>query len=184
MTDTLFLDDMLDADTLASIRQQVTAAVSLDGKLKALTDTMPMLDGAITRAATSCLHIDPLALLADGWATAKAIRAYRDPQANPPGTTSILKLAKHSIERDIKPAITIKLGALQRFPLSLALTVAGVFQGIELAISNGKIVSVGCGTCHLAFHIKLADKAVMAPKTLKEIKLPGEYRFVQPLAIP
>ena len=180
----IFLSDLFDANDKAALERQVAEAVVSDGALKGLVAGNAALSGAIVKAVTGAMHFEPLAVLAEGWRTARAIHAYRDPAKYPPDTTAILKLGKHSIERDIKPEITIKLGADQHFPLDLAMTLSGVFEGIELFIRNGKILAVGSGTCHLALSFKVAGHGVTERKTLATLKLPGAYEFVQPLAIP
>ena len=179
-----WLDDMFDADTVDQIHQAVTDAVGHDGELGKLAASLPMLPAAAASAVKSALHVDVLGLLADGWCTAKAIRAYKKPDKAPAGTTSILELGEHSIERDIKPTITVKLGQGLSFPLDIALTVKGAFQGIKLSIRDAHLISVGSGACKLSAQVKVAGRGVHDALTLKTIELPGEYVFRTPLAIP
>ena len=184
MTAAIYLDDLLHDDDLAALKKQVAAAIAGDSQLKAMADATPTLGGVVGEKLVSSLHLDPVAVLADGWCTAKAIHGWRDPEKTPPGKPQVLKLGKHSIARDIRPTITVKLGAEHSFPLNLAVTLSGIFEGVELTIAGGKIRSVGCGTCQLAIGFKVGGRPVTEPKTLTSFKLPGEYVFAQPLAIP
>jgi hypothetical protein len=139
------------------------------------------LRGAILRAVTAGLHIDPLALLADGWCTARDIRAAAR-EARQSETPLVLRLAPHSIERDIRPAVTVSVGKSHSFDLDVGLSLAGHFDGVELTLRDGRLVSVGSGTCRLALQTTVAGRTVMR-RDITQIELPGEYLFAQPLAL-
>jgi dihydroxyacetone kinase DhaKLM complex PTS-EIIA-like component DhaM len=173
----LWLDDLLDGSTRVDIEKQLVGAIDKDRTLRNLVVATPILRGAIIRAVMACLHFDPLALLADGWCTARDIRACRN--ADKP---VVLKLGAHSIERDMHPAVTVDLGSEKSFALDVGLSLAGNFKGVELTISDSKLVSVGSGTCSLSLQIKVAGRTVVN-QDLKTLELPGEYRFAQPLAL-
>jgi hypothetical protein len=140
-----------------------------------------LLRNAVMRAVAAATHVDPLQILADGWATDDDIKAFRD--AGTPGRPVVLKLGEHSIERDLKPSIEVELGGKKRIALDMALTLSGAFEGVEISLVQGKLVSVGAGTCSLSIQIKVADEAVTPLKTLKSLQVPAEYRFMQPLAL-
>lgn len=177
----LWLDDLLDADTRTDIEKQLAGAIEKDRVLRNLVMGTPILRGAIIRAVMACLHFDPLALLADGWCTARDIRACRNADKET-GKPVVLKLGAHSIERDMQPAVTVDLGSEKNFALDIGLSLAGNFKGVELTISGSKLVSVGSGTCSLSLQIKVAGRTVVS-QDLKTLDLPGEHRFAQPLAL-
>jgi|GEM_PF-1192087 len=171
----LWLDGLLDAETRSDIEKQINGAIDKDRTLRNLVMATPILRGAINRAVMACLHFDPLVLLADGWCAARDIRASRKA-----GQPVVLKLGAHGLSRDMRPAVTIDLGSEKSFALNVALSLTGYFEGVELTISDSKLLSVGSGTCRLSLQIKVADRTVTG-KDLKMLHLPGEYRFVQPL---
>ncbi len=177
----IWLSDLLDATTRTDIEKQLNGAVDKDRVLRNLVVATPILRGAIIRAVMACLHFDPLVLLAEGWCTARDIRACRNAD-KVTGKPVVLKLGKHSIERDMYPAVTVDLGSEKSFDLNVGLNVAGTFEGIELTISDAKLVSVGSGICGLSLQIKVAGRTVVS-KDLKTLELPGEYRFAQSLVL-
>jgi len=65
----------------------------------------------------------------------------------------------------------------------MALTLGGAFEGVEISIVQGQVVSVGAGTCSLSLQIKVAGEAVTPPRLLTSLRLPAEYRFMQPVRI-
>jgi len=181
VTGQLWLDDMIDAGTYAELEQRTSDAADRDVALRRLMAGASLLRNAVMRAVAAATHVDPLQILADGWATDDDIKAFRD--AGTPGRPVVLKLGEHSIERDLKPAIEVELGGKKRIALDMALTLSGAFEGVEISLVQGKLVSVGAGTCSLSIQIKVADEAVTPLKTLKSLQLPAEYRFMQPLAL-
>ena len=180
-TDILWLDDLLESETLTDIEKQLVKAIDKDRTLHDLVIATPILRAAIVRAVMKCLHVDPLAVLADGWCAARDIRACRNAD-KATGKPVVLKLGLHSISRDMRPAIIINLGSEKRFTLGLTLGLAGIFEGVELTISESKLVSVGSGTCNLSLQIKVAGRTVIS-RTLKTLALPGEYRFAEPIVL-
>lgn len=182
MTGQLWLDDMVDADTFADIEKHAAETADKDARLRKLMAGSSLLRHAISRAISNALHIDPLQLLADGWSTADDIRAFND-AGHPTGKPVVLRLGAHSIERDLKPALTIDLGAQRRFDLDIALALSGAFNGVEISILQGKLISVGAGTCGFSMCVKALGQPVTQWKTLKSFALPAEYRFMQPLSL-
>ncbi|MGZ3306605.1 MAG: hypothetical protein ACXU8U_12160, partial [Asticcacaulis sp.] len=170
------------ADTFADIEKHAAQAADKDARLRKLMTGSSLLRHAITRAISASLHVDPLQTLADGWSTAQDIRAFKD-AANPTGKPVVLRLGAHSIERDLKPALTIDLGAQKRFNLDIALALSGSFNGVEISILQGKLISVGTGTCAFSLCVKALGQQATQWKTLKSIVLPAEYRFLQPLSL-
>ena len=181
MTGQLWLDDMIGADTYAEVAQRTSDAADRDAGLRRLMAGTSLLRNAVTRAVAAATHVDPLQILADGWATADDVRAFKD--AGKPGQPVVLRLGAHSIERDLKPAISVDIGAKRRLTLDMALVLGGAFEGVEISIVQGRLVSVGAGTCSLSLQVTVGGEAVTPSKTLKSIKLPAEYAFLQPIPI-
>jgi hypothetical protein len=177
----LWFDDLIDRATRVDIEKQVIDTADKDRALRDLMLTTPVLRGAILRAVTACLHFDPLTLLADGWCTAKDIRAACR-EAGQTDAPIVLKLSSHSIERDIRPAIKIRIGVEKSFELDVGLALAGTFDGIALTIRDSKLESVGAGTCGLSLLVRVAGRTLIN-RDIKTINLPAEYRFAQPLAL-
>ncbi len=180
-TEAIWLSDLLDVPTRTDIEKQLNGAVEKDRVLQNLVIATPILRGAIIRAVMACLHFDPLVLLAEGWSTARDIRACRNAD-KATGKPVVLKLGAHSLSRDMHPAITVNLGSEKSFALDVALSLTGMFEGVELTISESKLIAVGSGTCSLSLQIKVAKRTVVS-RELKTLELPGEYRFAQPLAL-
>jgi hypothetical protein len=178
MADRIWLDALIDADTRADVEQHAADAADKDMALRRLTAGLPLLRDAVARAVFACLHVDPLATLADAWCTADDLKGYRDTMRG--DKPVVLKLAGHSIERDIRPVVDIDA---QRFELGMAVTLGGAFEGVELSILKGRLISVGSGTCSLSLRLKAGDHAQTPWKTLASLQLPAEYRFMQPLKI-
>ncbi|MBV8978662.1 MAG: hypothetical protein JO261_08535 [Alphaproteobacteria bacterium] len=170
--DSLWLDSVLGPESSDALAAQLAKAGAKDNSLSA----MSLFEGAVANAVKSCLHVDLLALLAEGWRTAQEIHAAK----TAPGVT-VLKLANHQIKREIKPVL--KIDGIDK-PLEASVVVAGHFKGIELSIANGAIVSVGSGHCDITLEFDLAGEALQDPTTLKDWQLPGEHRFDPPLPIP
>jgi hypothetical protein len=178
MTEHVWLDTLLDGDTKADIEKHAAEAADKDYALRRLTAGLPLLRDVVARAVSACLHVDPLTVLADAWCSADDLQGYRD---STKGTKPvILKLGAHSIERDIRPVITVET---LRFELGMAVTLGGAFEGVELSILKGQLISAGSGTCSLSVRLKASETAATPWKTLTSLALPAEYRFVQPLKI-
>ena len=177
----IWFDDLIDAESRAEIEKEVIEAANRDRVLRDLILTTPILRSAILRAVTAALHFDPLALLADGWCTAKDIRAACR-EIGKTDAPIVLKLSSHSIERDIHPAIKVSIGFEKSFDLDVGLGLAGTFDGIALTIRDSRLESVGAGTCGLALLVRVAGRPVIS-RDIKTLDLPGEYRFAQPLAL-
>ncbi len=182
MTEHIWLDTLLDDDTKTDVEKRAAEAADKDYALRRLTAGLPLLRDIVARAVSACLHVDPLSILADAWCTADDIRTYRD-AVGANTKPVVLKLGGHSIERDIRPVITVEAGAAKSFALDMAVTLGGAFEGVELSILKGKLISVGAGTCSLSLRLKAGEQAATPWKTLKSIQLPAEYRFAQPLQI-
>ncbi|MFT4076688.1 MAG: hypothetical protein QM647_14285 [Asticcacaulis sp.] len=180
-SEVLWFDDLIDRETRADIEKQVVETADKDRRLRDLILTTPILRSAILRAVTAALHFDPLVLLADGWCTARDIRAACR-EAGKSEALVVLRLSSHRIERDIRPAIKVSTGAEKSFELDVGLGLAGTFDGIALTVRDNRLESVGEGTCDLALLIRVGGRTVIS-KDIRTIDLPAEYRFAQPLAL-
>lgn len=175
----IWLDGLLDENAKADVETHAAEAADKDYALRRLTAGLPLLRDLVARAVSACLHVDPLAVLADAWCTADDIREYRTAIGGKDKPV-VLKLGGHSIERDIRPTVVIDA---KRFALGMAVTLGCAFEGVELSILKGHLVSVGSGTCSLSLRLKAGEQAATPWKTLKSLQLPAEYRFAQPLKI-
>jgi hypothetical protein len=173
------LGDILGPETSASLSRTVSDAAR---KADALAGAGPLLDGAIAQAMKSALDFNVLAFLADGWSTAKQIHELA--HTGKPGSVAIVKLGKHSITREMKPVVHVRLGVETNVPIDLSIQLTGTFDGIELSVGNGGILAVGSGTCGLALDLKLAGQPLGNTRKLATWKLPGEHRFAPPIAVP
>lgn len=178
----LWLDVVLGDEGIAAVTSQVRRLVERDAKAK--VKSVAMLDSAIRERLASGLHVDVLDLLAEGWNKAVELDDCRERSRRSPLATMIVTVGEHSISRDVKPEIVISYSVQKRFPLAAGLTVAGTFEGIELAFKGGKIISVGSGRCAVSVQFKLKAKEIGKPWVLKRWNLPGEHRFDPPLALP
>ncbi len=180
--ETLFLDTVLGPDAATDIGSAIAATANLGARGLDIASSA-LVKQAIDTTVAAALHVDLIALLAEGWVLARDIADYGDPEKHPEGTTAVLKLGEHSVERDIKPVITIDLGTTHRFPVDLVIGVTGTFRGIEIAIRDAAILSVGSGTCDIAVGLTLAGKDLWT-RTLADWRLPGVHVFTRPIAIP
>ena len=173
--DSLWLDAMLGPEGSDTLAKQLARVGAKDKSLAAMS-ALSLFQGAVAEAVKSCLHVDLLALLAEGWRTAQEIRAAKTADG-----VTVLKLGSHQIKREIKPVL--KINGMDK-PLDASVVVAGEFEGVELSIADGAIVSVGSGHCDVTLEFDLGGEALQDPMTLKDWKLPGEHRFDPPLPIP
>ena len=173
------LGDLLGAKTVQSLTQTVADVAMKTGSL---ASAGPLLKGAVEQAVGAALDMDVLAFLADAWTTAREIHALKKPDR--PDAVSIVKLGKHSITRELKPVVHVRIGAETDVPLDIALALIGAFEGIELSVGGGAILAVGSGACNLSLEFRLAEETVGEPVKLGAWKLPGEHRFTPPVAIP
>ena len=180
--DQLTLGAVLGADGLAALTERIRRVVEDDVKPAARIQSVAMLQRAVAGKLAEEAHIDILGLLADGWNKAAELDDCRKRSAQSPQATMIVTLGAHTISRDLKPEIVVSYGAVQRFPVDVSLTVAGTFEGVELALKAGRIISVGSGQCDVSVRFSVAGKAVGKPWVLKRWRLPGERRFDPPLA--
>ncbi len=181
--ETLWLDAIVPGAAMARLTAQAGAAAAAGAQALSLGGS-PMVTQSIAELVGSSLHLDLLALFAEGWASAAKIRDYRDAKKHPAGTLAVLKLGAHSIKREVKPVIVIDLGGAHRFPVDVAIEIKGSFRGIELSIQDSEITAVGSGTCDIGVEPKLAGVAVCEPIILKSWKLPGRRVFKTPIKIP
>ncbi|MEI9928274.1 MAG: hypothetical protein WDN44_11995 [Sphingomonas sp.] len=144
----------------------------------------PMVTQSMAETVAKSLHLDLLEVLAEGWALAVEIRAYRDRKKHPPGTTAILRVGENGVKREIKPVIVIDFGGQHRFPVDVAVVVEARFRGIELSITDACITAVGSGECDVTLRPTLAGTGLCQPIVLKSWKLPGRRVFRKPVAIP
>jgi hypothetical protein len=178
-----WLDSYIEIGVLDQLKAKIAEAATLGGQAMAVGPTA-IVDQAIDDTVQSALHLDLLALLAEGWTGASEIRAYRSTKAPPAGKAAVVRLGKHSVHRDVRPTIVVHFGVARRFPVDISVSVTGTFEGIELSIADGAITAVGTGTCQLSLQPKAGGANLGKPIVVHDWKLPGRYTFARPIAIP
>lgn len=178
----LWLDELLPAEALRQLGGAIGACAGTAARGLPMTAS-PMVAGAIQDLVASALHLDVLALLAQGWGLAAEIRGYRDTSKHPKGSVGVVKLGAHSIQRDVKPVIVLDFGGSHRFPVDVAIRLEAAFRGVELSIQDACITAVGCGSCDLSVQPRIAGNALCDARRLEAWRLPGRHTFAPPIAI-
>lgn len=176
------IHDLLTPEAQKRLEAQITRAADKDRALRRFLNGVPLARGIINAALDTALRADPFALLAEGWRTSKDIRKFHEGERAQLGEPVVLKLAAHDIERDLMPEVVIDVGAERRFPLKLALTLSGAFEGVELSILDGDLISIGSGQCRLSLKVRVAGRTVES-LTLGKLSLPGEHRLTPALPL-
>lgn len=176
------INDLLTPEARQRLEAQVTRAADKDRALRRFLNGLPLAKGLIRAALDTALRRDPFALLAEGWRTSKDIRTFYQGEGAQLGEPVVVKLAAHDIERDLTPEVVIDVGAERRFPLRLALTLCGAFEGVELSILDGDMIAFGSGRCHLSLKLRVAGRTLES-LTLGKLTLPYEHRLTPALPL-
>jgi len=176
------INDLLTPEARQRLEAQVTRAADKDRALRRFLNGVPLAKGLIRAALDTALRRDPFALLAEGWRTSKDIRTFYQGEGAQLGEPVVVKLAAHDIERDLTPEVVIDVGAERRFPLRLALTLCGEFEGVELSILDGDMIAFGSGRCHLSLKLRVAGRTLES-LTLGKLTLPYEHRLTPALPL-
>lgn len=176
------INDLLTPEARQRLEAQITRAADKDRALRRFLNGVPLAKGLIRAALDTALRSDPFALLAEGWRTSKDIRTFYQGERAQLGEPVVVKLAAHDIERDLTPEVVIHVGAERHFPLRLALTLCGAFEGVELSILDGDLIAVGSGRCHLSLKLRVAGRTLES-LTLGKLTLPGEHRLTPGLPL-
>jgi hypothetical protein len=178
MTDTVgtvWLDGLIDHKEIAAFAGQASQQLQKQIKPGLKLELPHLLIHEIEARLPDHLHIDVLSFLAQGWNSALELEDCRKKSRDAPGSTVVAKLGRHSIGRDLKPNIEVSYGVRKSFEINAAIVVEGVFDGVEVAFEDGQVASVGSGHCELTLQLKVADKPIGRPHTVKSWALPGRY---------
>ncbi|MFT3996519.1 MAG: hypothetical protein QM667_03860 [Asticcacaulis sp.] len=176
------ISDLLTPEAHKRLEAQITRTAEKDRALRRFLNGAPLAKGIVTAALDTALRADPFALLAEGWRTSKDIRKFHAGERAQLGEPVVLKLGAHDIERDLMPEVVVNVGAERRFPLKLALTLSGGFEGVELSILDGDLTAIGSGHCRLSLKVRVAGRTVESI-TLGKLSLPGEHRLTPALPL-
>ena len=123
------------------------------------------------QAARGLLSMDPVELMAQAWAKARELHAYRDETKHPPGETSTVFLGEHSLTCDLHPVIDVTLAALGKLTLEFTLEFAADIRAAELTIRDKAIVAVGRTDASVSAVLKYKDTPLHDPLESKKLTL-------------
>lgn len=180
------LDDLFDAEAYhnAATTLREAAAKAKEPGWTALTmeAVLSRIGGAIGDALEDTDLID---LFGQGWAKSAELLAYGDPAKHKPNTTSYVQLGHFEQDQDVDLVTTLSFAGLKIEPLTFTVSFCGIFNGIELAIRNGRIKRTVNGTCELSAKLLAEGKVLWPGKKIKKFPLLGEHRFKRPgIALP
>jgi hypothetical protein len=180
------LDDLFDSDAYKNAAEMLRDGadqVQEPGWAKLTGEAvMKQIGGALGDAIDDTDLID---LFGEGWAKSAELLAYGDPAKHKPNTTSYVRLGHFEQDQDLDLVTTLKFAGLEGKPLTFTVTFSADFNGIELAIRNGRIKRMLGGTCELSAKLMAGGKVLWPGKKIKKFPLLGEHRFKRPgIALP
>jgi hypothetical protein len=145
----------------------------------------PMVEGEAIKGLKSELgNFDLFGLLGQAWSKARELRGYRDPAAQPAGTTGIVPLGQHQAVMAAEPALHLTIAGWAMPPLKLGLVGTAIFESVHLSVRDGHVVAAAPGKCAFTTALSLGSTPLHTPKELAKLKLPGEIRFEPGWKIP
>ncbi|MXO59559.1 hypothetical protein GRI89_08395 [Altererythrobacter salegens] len=120
---------------------------------------------------------DPLSVFAQCWSKWSELAAI------PAGKRTHVRLGKHVIEHDFLPALSFRLGPMVSDPIEFTLTVQAEIESVELKVVDRHITRVGGGKCNMGATLKYADQKICGSGALCSYRIPGDYRFKNPIRI-
>ncbi|TMJ19981.1 MAG: hypothetical protein E6G92_09555 [Alphaproteobacteria bacterium] len=130
------------------------------------------------------LDCDLIALLAQGWAKANAIRAYADPAKHPPGETAIVHLAEHEFVREVHPVLKVSVAGCPPFSMRFTLALTAKVRGLALSIESGHILAGSAGDASVSAQLKYGACDLTDAKESRKVALPGRFVFTPSIPIP
>jgi hypothetical protein len=124
----------------------------------------------------------PVSIFATGWARAGEMRAFRNTEKYPPGTTSTVKMGKFQHKVELNPKISLStLGLKLDQPLTFGVLLDGLFEAVELSVTDGHIDGISGGNCNLSVDLKLQNVSLLKqkPKVIS-YTLPASQSFAKP----
>ena len=136
-------------------------------------------------ALKSALDCDALEVLAKGWANAKLLADYGDPDKHPPGERSVVELGAHDVSRDVHPVVGVTIGSCPCVELKFTFTVSGHFGGLKLALLDAHIVGGSIGDAWLTAQLSYNGVPLHDAAESRKVPLSGEFAFDPPgIALP
>lgn len=181
------LEDVLPPEVLKDAEQAAREElVKKDGKLAKVFKNIAG-DAIMKEVMKELDKHSPIGIFASGWARATELRGFRDKEKYPPGSTSKVKMGKFQHKVELNPKISLSaLGLKMDQPLTLGIVLDGVFEAVELSVTDGHIDGVSGGSCALSIDLKAQGVSLLKqkPKILR-YTLPAQHSFDKPgLAIP
>jgi len=153
------------AECLAALKQQLPAGISAafwPSVLNQLQDSVArMLDTPMGE------------VMASAWRQYAPLLEYADAEKHPPGTTSVLPLAKHSIKSTLNPGIELFADDVSVGTIDFKVELATNLEGAVLSIRDGHIVGVKTGSATVSGKIDCGE-CTLVDLTSSPFELPGE----------
>ena len=131
-------------------------------------------------ALKSALDCDLLEGMAKGWAEAKLLSEFADPEKHPPGTRSVLEIGEHALSREFHPVVGVTLAPLPCVELKFTLAVTAHFSGVTLTVLDAHIIGGNAGeawaSAQLSYEGTPLHEATESPKA----QIPGKFAFDAP----
>ena len=144
----------------------------------------PLLRSSVADAVSQSARTDKVHWLFQGWAFARELKSYKDPERYPPDKVAVLKLGEHELSGTFHPIVTISCEGAVIAKLRFDVVMKGTLNAVSISIRGGKIIACGGGECDLTMQFKFRDINLTGPVSLKKVKLPGKLEFQNPIAIP
>ena len=127
---------------------------------------------------------DLFGLLGQAWAKARELRGYRDPAAQPKGTTGIVPLGQHQAVMAAEPELHFTIAGWTAPPVKFGLVGTALFESVHLSVRDGHVVAAAPGKCTFTSALSLGSVPLHTPKELAKLKLPGQLHFEPGWKIP
>jgi hypothetical protein len=92
------------------------------------------------------LDIPIVKILFPAWKKYREIMEFADPEKHPPGETSLVSLAEHSVKTEHHPYLKVSYRGFEFPKIEFTLSAELILQGIVLRIQDGKIKEIKEGT--------------------------------------
>jgi hypothetical protein len=131
-------------------------------------------------ALHSALDCDLLELFGKGWASAKLLADYADPEKHPPGERSVVELGAHDFGRDLHPIVAVTIGSCPCIELKFTFAVTAHFGGLRLTIGDGHILAGATGDAWTSAQLSYNGVPLHEAAESRKLALPGQFSFASP----
>ena len=139
--------------------------------------------GSIRGQISGVLDIPVAEVMASAWAKARQLQEYRDPERHPPGETSLLALAEHTITSSYAPSVELVLQGKLVQRLTVEVRVELTVEALHLEIRDARIVAVVPGRCQAGGRVS-CQQWVLAQRETRTLQLPGRASLGDGIEIP